>query len=326
MKILTHGDCDGVCSAAIVKMVHPEAEVYFTNPNRLLSDLKKLEPDELAVCDIALNEDVWMSVVNEIRRLSSGFKALYIDHHPLPLDFPKRFRLGFGFHHREDMCASEIAYLVFKDTLDDGKRRLAAVIATYGAVADYTDDTPPALEVLEAMDRRVLYLESGLLMEALIAKRDDGFKRTVVESLVKGVKPSQIPGLPSYAVKALKLEYEVYRYVEKYTRLIGEVAVVMNLPHKGFLGKAAIYSAYVAGARVGCAVTFKEGRAELSLRTRDPLLDLNRIVRKLAKALGGRGGGHSKACGVELPVGLVEDFLRMLSSSLPKAPETPQQL
>lgn len=324
MKVLTHGDCDGVCSAAIVKMAYPDAEIHFTNPFRLLKDLKKMEiADRLIICDIALNEGEWLQVFEEVRRLSSSFEAVYIDHHPLPIDFPKKFNLGVQLYHGEEVSASELAYMVFSERLDGSRREWAAILATYGAISDYTDGTPPASEVLDMIDRRVLYLESGLLTEALIFKRDSGFKRAIVEKLAEGAKPSQIPEVPRYAVEALRLEYEVYEYVKQYTRRVGDVAVVIGLPHRGFLGKAAVYSAHISDARVGCAVALKDNRADLSLRTRDPRIDLNKVVRSLARALGGRGGGHTKACGVELPVDRVEDFLHMLNSSLPRASETP---
>jgi len=321
--ILTHGDCDGVCSAAIVKMVYPRAEVYFTNPSRLLSDLKKFNvPDEIVVCDIALNEGEWPLVESELRRISQGFEAVYIDHHLLPVDFPREIKSGVKIYHREDMCASQIAYIVYSGKMEGRMRRWAAVLATYGAIADYTEDTPPASELINTIDKRVLYLESGILSEALIVKHDEVFKKAVIEDLVKGFKPSQIPKLVDYAVEALKLEYEVYNYVEEYTRRVGSVAVVMNLPHKGFLGKAAIYSIYASGASVGCAVALKDGVAEVSLRTRDPMINLGAIVRKVAKTFGGKGGGHSKACGAELPEDVVEDFIRTINSLISRGSES----
>lgn len=324
MKVLAHGDCDGVCSAAIVKMVYPEAEVRFTNPSRLLKELKRVEEaDGLIICDVALNEGEWLQVFEEVRRVSLGFEAAYIDHHPLPMDFPGKFDLGVRFYHSERVSASELTYTVFKERIDDPRREWAAVVATYGAISDYTEDTPPASEVLNAFDRRVLYLESGLLTEALIFKRESDFKKMVVEKLAEGVQPSQIAELPKYAIEALRLEYEVYEYVRRYTRRVGDVAVVTGLPYRGFLGKAAVYSAHISNARVGCAVALKGEKADLSLRTRDPAIDLNRMVRSLARALGGRGGGHTKACGAELPAGVVEDFLHMLNSSLPRGSETP---
>ncbi|MEM2302864.1 MAG: DHHA1 domain-containing protein [Candidatus Bathyarchaeia archaeon] len=315
MIILTHGDCDGVCSAAIVKMLYPHADVYFTNPSKLLPDLKKFNtPDALVVCDIALNEGEWLSVEGELRRISQGFEAVYIDHHQLPVDFPREAKSGVKIYHREDMCASQIVYAVYSDRMEERTRRWAAVLATYGAISDYTEDTPPASELLNMVDKRVLYLESGVLSEALAVKHDDSFKKAIIEDLTKGIKPSQIPKLVDYAVEALKLEYEVYSYVEGYTRRVGDVAVVMNLPHKGFLGKAAIYSIYVSGASIGCAIALKEKTAELSLRTRDPKINLGSIVRKVAKTLGGRGGGHNQACGAEIPEDAVEDFIRMVNS------------
>lgn len=324
MIILTHGDCDGVCSVAIIKILYPHAEVYFTNPSRLLSDLKKFNvPDEFVICDIALNEGEWSSVEDELRRLSQGFKVFYIDHHPLPIDFPRELKLEVKIYHREDMCASQIAYTVYSSRMEEHPRKWAAVLATYGAISDYTEDTPPASELINMIDKRVLYLESGILSEALVVKHDDSFKKAIIEELAKGVKPSQIPKLVDYAVEALKLEYEVYSYVEEYTRRVGNVAVVMNLPHKGFLGKAAIYSINVSGAGVGCAIALKDKTAELSLRTRDPTINLSSIVKKAAKTFGGRGGGHSKACGAELPEDAVEDFIRMVSSMVSRDSGSP---
>lgn len=319
MIILTHGDCDGICSAAIVKLLYPRAEVYFTNPSRLLSDLRKINVlDDLVICDIALNEGEWLSIEGEIRRISQGFEAVYIDHHQLPTDFPREYKAEIKIHHREDMCASQITYTVYSDRMGERMRKWAAVLATYGAISDYTENAPPASELLNLVDRRVLYLESGVLSEALAIKHDDSFKKSIIEELVKGIKPSQIPKLVDYAIEALKLEYEIYSYVEEYTRRVGDVAVVMNLPHKGFLGKAAIYTIYVSGASIGCAVTLKDKTAELSLRTRDPTINLGSIVRRVAKVLGGKGGGHNQASGAEIPEDAVEDFIRMISSLVSK--------
>jgi len=57
VRILCHGDTDGLCSAAIARAVFPVAEVRFTRPVNLLRDLLETEPGStVIILDIAINE------------------------------------------------------------------------------------------------------------------------------------------------------------------------------------------------------------------------------------------------------------------------------
>ena len=55
--IFTHGDTDGVCAGALAQAAIPEAEVFFTNPYRLLEDLRTINKFErVIICDVSLIE------------------------------------------------------------------------------------------------------------------------------------------------------------------------------------------------------------------------------------------------------------------------------
>jgi RecJ-like exonuclease len=68
--ILTHGDCDGLCSGAIALAAHRGAKVVFTNPIGLPDDLKGSEDyDRVIVCDVAI--DIGQAPV--VRKMIGGF-------------------------------------------------------------------------------------------------------------------------------------------------------------------------------------------------------------------------------------------------------------
>jgi len=297
-----------------VKRAIPKSDVVFSRPTDLRRDLSRLEARlNLVVCDLAINEEDRDAVLMEFRRLVSiGGRVMYIDHHQLPLSTTALDFHGVTLIHDERVSASELTYKAFQDLAGSE----SVFLAVYGAVGDYADHSPLIADELNRWDKRVLYLESGLLVEALTRRRDYDFQRMVVEQLAEGRSPSEVEEVVNEALKTLKDEYRVYEYVKKFSERRGNLAVVTQLPVKGFGGKAAIYASAITGAKVGVGVTLRNGRADLSLRTRDPLINLNELCRKLAMKLGGHGGGHPKAVGVEVPTERVQEFLDILDASL----------
>jgi single-stranded DNA-specific DHH superfamily exonuclease len=54
--ILTDGDADGICAAAIAKASYPEAKVEFTTPQDLVSKLDSLSGyDRVIILDLGIN-------------------------------------------------------------------------------------------------------------------------------------------------------------------------------------------------------------------------------------------------------------------------------
>ena len=85
IKILTHGDTDGICAAALARSRFPNAEIWFTRPIRLLRDLNAIEPgDAVMIFDVAINENQKDQIFERMRELAQKDEVFYADHHPLP--------------------------------------------------------------------------------------------------------------------------------------------------------------------------------------------------------------------------------------------------
>jgi len=288
--------------------------VRFSKPAELCHDLGLASADmDLLICDLAVNEGDLTCIQERLASLTSkGAKVVYIDHHPFPAEMGARDLPGIQIVHEVESCSSELAYRSFKERL----RPDAIFLAVYGAIADYAERTPLIAAQLELWDRRLLFAEAGLLSEALLERREDEFRLFLVDELAKGRHPSEIPDVLTEAIKGLRHEYEALEYTRKYVQRRGNLAVIAQLPVKGFGGKAATYALAFTGARAGVAVAVRNGKAHLSLRSRDPKVDLNQALRKLAAMVGGRGGGHPMAAGGEVPAERLEEFLDLLDAHL----------
>ena len=72
--IFTHLDGDGVCSAALIKMVkkYSNAQVFFTHPAGLGHDIKGIE-DDLIICDIAQDKRSYNKTFSRLEKISQNY-------------------------------------------------------------------------------------------------------------------------------------------------------------------------------------------------------------------------------------------------------------
>jgi len=307
IKILTHGDTDGICAAALARSRFPDAEIWFTRPIRLLRDLNAIEPgNAVMIFDVAIDEAHKDQIFQRMRELAQKDEVLYADHHPLPpgtlkRDFPvTQFALDTG------ASSSELAFkLLIQDTKSNMDR-----VALWGAIADYCEDTDFVRDRLNKYDRRTIYMEAGLLTQGLgEAAGDYHYKRDIVIKLAQGIPPTEMPDLVDRALKATKREWEIYEYVKKHVILEGNIAIVYDLP-VGSLGKAALYALGITGADVGICTRVKKDDVDISVRRRaGGKIDLNELLRHITARIGGSGGGHEGAAGATVPINLLETFL-----------------
>ncbi len=314
VKILAHGDTDGICSAALVKARFPEAEVWFTRPITLSRDLKGIEPGTtVVICDIAISETQREELFKDIRELAQRDEVIYLDHHPLPPETLKRDVPATQFAHEIGVSTSEIAFKIFvQDPSSDLDR-----VALWGAIGDYCEETEFVNDRLNKYDRRTIYMEAGLLSQALSeAAGDYHYKRDVVIKLAQGVPPTEIPEIVDRAVKSTKREWEGYEYVKKHVVKEGNVAVVYNLP-SGSLGKAAMHALGVTGTDVGICTRRDGDEIDVSMRRRaGAKIDLNEMLRHITARVGGSGGGHEGAAGATIPANIFDNFLETLKKEI----------
>lgn len=314
VRILCHGDTDGICSAAIARAIFPSAEIRFTRPVSLLRDLTETEPRfTVVILDIAINETQREQILSKMDELSKFGEVIYVDHHPLPYRMLKRDIPATTVAHEIGPSAAELTFRLFRN----GLRPDHELLAIWGAIADYCEQTSFVQNGLGKYDRRTVYMEAGLLSQAIgEAGGDYEFKRTVVEALSRLTPPTRIPDLVRRAIEATEQEWELYFYVRSNVERMGPLAVVRQLP-RGSLGKAAMFAVGLTGAEVGLCARRSDGEIDISLRRRhDSLVDLNEVLRRIVYRLGGSGGGHSSAAGANIPAGVFGEFLETLASEI----------
>ena len=316
MKVFAHGDGDGVCSAAIVKFLYPEAEIWFTKPSSLHTYLKELQPGTpLFILDIAINELHKEEIFKKLAELSGEAEVTYLDHHPLPLQVFKR-DVPCNFIHQTGVSTSELAFHYFSPPPELDR------VALWGAISDYCEETDFVRERLSSYDRRTIYMEAGLLSEAL-SEADFDYKRQVVEALSKGASPVEVPGIFELILRANQKAKEVLEYVRRSVKVEGNLAIVYDLPSSSSGGKAAFNALGLTGADVGVCVLRKGEEMDISMRRRAGVnLNLDILLRKVELRFGGSGGGHEGAAGARIPVqnfeGFMETLKREISPLLPR--------
>jgi RecJ-like exonuclease len=319
--ILVHGDSDGISSAALAKALFPGAEVWFTRPVNLLRDLNEIEVGTMVlIFDVAISETHKEAIFRRMRELAQKDEVVYVDHHPLPERTLKKDIPATQMAHEIGVSASELTFrLLIQDPESDLDR-----VALWGAIADYCEGTDFVRERLNKYDRRTIYMEAGLLSQALgEAAGDYNYKREVVQALSKGVPPTEIPELVERALKATKREWEVYSYVKNHVEVDGNLAILRDLP-SGSLGKAALYAMGITGADIGICTRRDEDEIDLSIRRREGVrVDLNELLRHITTRIGGSGGGHEGAAGATIPVAIFETFLDMVKKEV--APILPRE-
>jgi RecJ-like exonuclease len=309
--ILAHGDCDGVCSASLALSAKKNSKVVFTNPAGLLSELKSIETGNIIITDIALTPTHKDEIVSEFKRLSSKGRIIYLDHHPPPSGLNMKKLPVETVRGSKGACASELAYACFRDILDTEMSR----VAIYGAIGDYSDNTPGVRELLKKWDKRELYLEAGILVAALegVKKRDFDFKRSLVTYLSANRLPSFDRNLVEIAMRESEKDERMRHVVKGLVKTHGKVAYVVNVEWS--LGKAATYARAYGNTLVGVAAEEVEENMDMSIRSVN-LKNLHRVVSKVAEELKGIGGGHANAAGARIPKESFSEFIKRLDEEL----------
>lgn len=313
--ILVHGDSDGVASGALAYAffsARTDTQVFFTHPVGLLGDLKEFtrNGDDLLIADIALNETTAVDVLRLLEERGRHGNVVYIDHHPEPLGVSLSSVESINIVHDTCCSASE---LTFRYLVENGLDEEYSRVALYGAIGDYLDETPWVKKTLGEWDKRAVYLEAGVLTQALEGtRRDHEFKRRVVEYLSKNSLPSLNTAMVERALEQARRDEELRLWVKANTVVYGAVGYVVNPP--GSVGKAANYARVYGRARIGVAVEERGETYVMSLRS-DGSVDLNKVLRLMSREIPVMGGGHPFAAGARLEKRLFKDFLTKLNEA-----------
>ena len=308
--ILTHADCDGMCAGAVALSKFPDADVFFTKPVSICHDLEHLDSDRIIITDIALTRRDAPKIA---KLLGEKKEVLYFDHHILPRtiksqDITKNTSV---FIHEIDKSASELIYKYYQKSIP----RERVWIAIYGAIGDYSDDTPFVKERIMNWDRRALFFEVSTIV---LGTKNDAFdsynaKRRIVKTLAMGDNPSDIPGLVKSAKQAVNREFDLYEIIKKKAVTSGKIAYTKDLPSFGFRGPSALFAATARNKPLGLYVHKRDRYVDITMRARITGLKLNELAEDAAEDVGGSGGGHAEAAGAKIPLGTFKEFLEKLN-------------
>ncbi|MEJ5292730.1 MAG: DHHA1 domain-containing protein [Candidatus Methanosuratincola sp.] len=310
--IVAHGDTDGICSAAIALAAHKGSKVFFSHPSGLAEDLKQVEGN-VVICDIALSSTFLQEVRQELERIvTGGGNIIYIDHHPLPRGFSKEGFPGKMVSSTKS-CTSELTYLEFRDLVPADMSR----VAIYGAIGDYMDNTYEIRHLLQDWEKRSMYLESGLLIQAIDAGgRDYETKRKMVTFLASNRTPSSDEEIVERAIAEAIAEEEMRKRIKEEVKVVGRVAYVLDL--KWSMGKSAVYAKAYGKTPVGIGAETRKGRIDMSIRSSSEQINLNEMLQEIAPKYNGSGGGHPMAAGARVPEDKFFEFLEDFNAILEK--------
>jgi len=199
------------------------------------------------------------------------------------------------------------------------------LIALFGALADYyTDTTDFVRETLQVYDKRTIYLEAGILSQAIRmhGKRDYDFKRSLIRLLSNGVMPSTRPEIVRKAIAGTSKEWETMEIVKKEIRTIDGLAIFENVPKGISPTKVAKFALGVSGKSIALSTRIRKRQyVDISARKLDSFsLDLNLTFRTIAPRFGGSGGGHPTAAGARIPKKHLTEFLNAVTKEVEAIP------
>jgi len=312
--IFTHGDTDGVCSAALAHARYPNAKIWFTHPAGFYKDIKGAKAENVVICDVAISERDKVHILEELKRMSGEGEVTYIDHHPLPLDIISADLPATHVVRDRTRSSSELAYAFFREHLDPDMNRIALL----GAISDYCDETPFVRDELNFYDKRTIYMEASLLSQCLgESRRDYTLKKRIIEALVDRTMPSAMEDVVKKAIKATRKEWKAYEHTKKTVEVIGKIALVRNVPKGVSAAKSAKFAIGITGEEVALGVKYREGNANISARKHvNSPVDLDRALRIIAPRFGGSGGGHPSAAGARVPKKALDEFLEILAKDV----------
>ncbi|UCC91858.1 MAG: DHH family phosphoesterase [Candidatus Aenigmatarchaeota archaeon] len=312
--ILTHSDSDGICAGAIALSKFPGSEVFFTKPVSLYDDLNSKDAGRIVITDIAIPRRDISDMLKLLEEKSKESEILYFDHHPLPGKVMKKLENMLSVYVNGDASASELVYRHFQK--DIPKERIG--IAIYGAIGDYSQHTEFVEEKIKGWDARALYFEASAIVLGIKDRKFDDYnsKRLIVRTLANGNNPSDVPGLVKAAKGVVNEEFDLYEIIKKHAKKSGDVGFVKDIHFFGFRGPSALFAATVTESRIGLAVYGRRNHLDITMRSRDYSIPINRLAEEAGEAVGGSGGGHPQAAGARIPLNKFNGFLKELNRLL----------
>lgn len=300
--IITHGDVDGLCAAALLvrefKLNNKlEVPIFITQPFSLKHVLKEIKNKDmkgnLIIVDLALSK-------KSLEQLPSG--CIVIDHHPSSAEFIDKLN-KIGVYHLIDLdvSASQICGTLVTQT------KFNMYLAKMGGVGDRRI-------IDKRMGKQAMKVSSAMSLRP----KDDAFRASIIADLVAGKKISEMKEVARKSKQAFKVLDDV--------KETGEILydgdnIVVKFYENGF-GKASVLASKLAviTKKVAVVLTLMKGNNNQYLVTGrspeengKPVLDIRKFVSELTTS--GEGGGLEKAASCTIKKSTLGDFIEQIESN-----------
>ncbi|MHA2504385.1 MAG: hypothetical protein ACXAE3_16140 [Candidatus Kariarchaeaceae archaeon] len=328
VAIVAHGDADGICSSAIIKTKFPGALVLFSKASTLHKVIKEVERwtksiDYLFILDIAINPKSQEFVLDRLKKVKEKYEIYFIDNHLLPWEIKQSGVEEVDIHQyvdhyvRHEKCSSSV--MTFHTLYGDAenlvvKNRKAAMLAAFGAIADYAKECDLLKQVVSTYDETSIYYQAFLLKQASRIIQDDELKRTISDKLSVGILPSEIFEVVEAARESSREVDVAINFIQEHAERMGNLGVLMECPVAS-MGHNAFVTATTTGAPVGVAISRRNGFAYFVLRRQhDQDIHLGELATVVARDLDIDGGGEKATAGITADDTLINEVLDILDS------------
>jgi len=270
---------------------------------RVLADVPRAL-DWLVVADLGLDEK--QDVISRLPKVARH--VFYVDHHSLSLPSKRALlKAKVIVRHSLKDCASVLVWDSLRHQLPQGAISLAA----YGAVTDPPTSGHLTREVLLKTSWNLDAYEGHLLALALSShKCTNSFREDVVKGLASLQLPHEMSSLRRLADQQAARMVKIQKQLFDRARVRGRVAIA----RAGRLALGATAELLLGVPNVVASVVYNSvgssPRRRISVRGTDECNQhLGKLMLKIARKLGGAGGGHMLAAGAIVPSSRLVDFL-----------------
>jgi single-stranded DNA-specific DHH superfamily exonuclease len=299
--IITHGDVDGLCAAALLirefKVNKIEVPIFITQPFSLKHVLKEIKNKDmkghLIIVDLALSE-------KSLEQLPRG--CVIIDHHPSSAEFIEELD-KMGVHHliNLNLSASQICGTLVTPT------KFNIYLAKMGGVGDRRI-------IDKRMGKQAMKVSSAMSLDP----KDDAFRASIIADFVAGKKISEMKEVARKSKQAFKVLDNVK---ENGDILYDGENIIVKFYENGF-GRASVLASKLAVAtrKVAVVLTLMKGNNTQFLVTGrspeengKPMLDIRKFVSELMTS--GEGGGLEKAASCTIKKVTLGDFIEQIETN-----------
>ncbi len=327
VAIISHGDADGICSAAIIKSLYPGARIVFSKPSLLHKAMRTVERSmktigKLFIVDLAINPQVKDFVLARFQTANEKYPIYYYDNHSLPPDLTieEVKSVTREYRHSIECSTSSITFeaLCGSDFDNPIKNRRQMFLAAYGAIADYAKKCELLKLTLDLWDEASIYYQAFLLKQACRIIESDSLKRTIADKLSVGILPSEIFEVVEAAREASREVDVAIDFIAEHAIRYGQVGVIVECPVAS-MGHNAFIAATITNSNVGIAIRRTGGNAIFVLRKKHNFpIHLGRIASTIASSLNCDGGGEESAAGITASEELIPQVLEALNAIIEK--------